>query len=211
MNQVKKIKELQGLSFFDKGTLSQFFELSENSLSANIKRWLKAGILIQLKKGLYVASEYVKTQRNRDAYLESVANKLREPSYLSLEYVLQKNNILTEGVYGFTSVTLKSKRIYQNSFGVFVYRNMKRPLFEGYTIDEVDGFRIRTATKAKALFDYLYYKLFRIPEINVKMLEDLRLNLENLSRREWEEFSKYCRLAGTRKMAMLKTLLRKTL
>ena len=49
MNQVLKLKKLANLGFFDKNTLAQFMELSENSLYANIKRWLKSGVLIQLK------------------------------------------------------------------------------------------------------------------------------------------------------------------
>ena len=57
MNQVKKLKNLEKLSYFDKNTLAQYIELSDNSLYANIKRWLKNGRIIQIKKGMYVTPE----------------------------------------------------------------------------------------------------------------------------------------------------------
>lgn len=209
VNQIDKIKKLSGLSYFDKNTLSQFIELSDNSLYSNINRWLKKGMLLQFKKGLYVTADFVKSQRGISAYPEFIANKLREPSYLSMEYVLQKQNILSEAVYGFTSVTLKSKRHYKNSLGVFVYRNIKEKLFNGYEIKQVDGYTIKTATRAKALFDYFYYKLFRISHVDNALVESFRLNYGELSKTDLDEFAWYCALTQTKKMLKLSGIVRK--
>lgn len=209
MNQIDKVKKLNNLNCFDKNTLSQFVELSDNSLYANIKRWLKSGRLISLKKGLYVTADYLAAQRNMRSYTEFVANKLREPSYLSMEYMLQHYNIISEAVYGFTSVTRKSKRIYTNAFGVFVYRNMKETLFTGYVIQRIDDFQVKVATKAKALFDYFYYKLFRIPEVDAGLVASFRLNYDELTSAELKEFAAYCRLAQTKKMLTLMHIVRK--
>src|SRR3989338_10491228 len=110
MNQVKNLKKLAPLSYFDVETLGQVVEVPRNSLHANIKRWLKKGEMIQLKKGWYVTQDYIRNLTDPDAYRAFVANKLREPSYLSMEHVLQKYGILTEAVFAFTSVTRKSKR-----------------------------------------------------------------------------------------------------
>ena len=208
VNQIRNIKNLEVLSYFDRNTLSQFFDLSQNSLSANVNRWLKSGILIQFKKGFYVTSAYVQAQRKQNPYMEFIAGKLREPSYLSLEYALQKYSVLTESVYGFTSVTLKSKRVYKNKFAVFVYRNIKEELFTGYTIKNMDGFMVKMATPAKALFDYFYYKLFRINEINKQMIDDFRLNYDGFSSKDLNEFSRYCLLAKTKKMRQLITFIK---
>jgi len=50
-------------------------------------------------------------------YLEFIAtNVIYEPSYLSLEYVLFENNILTENVYNFTLVTTKKTSKFKNEF-----------------------------------------------------------------------------------------------
>src|SRR4030043_2100519 len=113
MNQVKKIKKLENLSYFNKDTVSQYIDVKTNTLFADINRWIKNGTLIQLKKGFYVTSNNYEKLQNKTMYLEFISNKLREPSYLSLEYILQKHSILTESVYAITSITLKSSRIYK--------------------------------------------------------------------------------------------------
>lgn len=207
MNQQKYIQKLKNLSFFDKNTIAQFIELSDNSLYSNIKRWLKKGILLQLKKGLYVTREYYLLLENKEAYLEFLANKLREPSYLSLEYVLQKYNILSESVYAFTSVTLKSRRSYSNTFGTYLYRNIREGLFQGFTIKTYGNFEIKEASKAKALFDYLYFKTYKSTSISVKLIQSYRLNLEEFTPDDLKEFSWYCKATGVRKFRDLPTLL----
>ena len=126
-----------------------------------------------------------------------------------MEYVLQKYSILSESVYGLTSVTLKSKRRFKNKIGLFTYRSMKEALFTGYVIKQVGGFSIKIATKAKALFDYLYYQLFRIQKFDELLLESFRLNMDEWVEAEWNEFAGYCTLVGNRKMAQLPAMLKK--
>lgn len=207
MNQVKKLKQLANLSHFDKNTLSQMIEISDNSLYANIKRWLKEGELIQLKKGLYVTKEYLNRASNREVYNEFIANKLREPSYLSLEYILQKHSLLSEAVFGITSITLKSKRKYHNDLGLFIYQSIKEKLFTGYDIKRKNNFEIKEATKAKALFDYLYLKLWRVKSINIELFDSLRLNLDEFTEGDLKEFLGYCQLSGVEKFNNLPKLI----
>lgn len=207
MNQVQNLKKLEGLSYFDKNTLSQFIELSDRSLYAAINRWIKNGKIVQLKKGLYVTGDYVDKMSGKQAYLEFIANRLKFPSYLSLEYVLQKYSVLSESVFSITSVTLKSKRVYRNKLGIFIYRSMRVSLFTGYTIKENNAFEIKEATKAKALFDYLYLKLFRIKSPNKQLLDSFRLNLDEFSSGDKREFVDYCQLLGIKKYKKLPLLL----
>jgi hypothetical protein len=203
MNQQKKLNELEELSYFDKNTLSQFIDIQDNSLYANLKRWLKQNKLIQLKKGWYVTQRYYDKLAAKEGYLEFVANKLKVPSYLSLEYILQKYSVLTESVFAITSVSLKTKRIYENKLGLFSYRHVCDRLFTGYQAREKDGFQINEATKPKALFDYLYLKLYRVKRIDKQLIDSYRLNLDQFTNREKKEFSQYCRLAGLNKYMLL--------
>lgn len=200
MNQLKKLSKISNLSYFDTNTLSLIYpELSRNSLYSNIKRWIKQGYLIQIKKGMYVTKEYVLNVQDKSSYKEFLANKIKYPSYLSTEYVLQKHSILSDAVYAYTSVTLKSKNTYNNKFGRYIYRNITRKLFTGYEIKDRGEYSIYEATKAKALFDYLYLKLYRIKNITEEVLLDLRLNLDEVDERDMEEFENYCKLTGIRK------------
>jgi predicted transcriptional regulator of viral defense system len=206
MNQAQKLKKLENLSYFDKCTLQQFMELGDNSLYANIKRWIKQGLILKLKNGLYVTNGYYVSRENKESYVEFIANKLREPSYLSLEYVLHTYGILAEAVYALTSVTLKSKCSYKNKLGRFSYRNLKPELFFGFDLCEKDGFQINLATKAKALFDYLYYKFKPVSVITRQAVAALRLNLEEFSKKDLAEFDRYVKKAGARKYLCLTKL-----
>lgn len=208
MNRDKIIQKIATLSYVDKNTLSQFIPITGNSLAMAIKRWLKSGHLIQLKRGLYTTASYIASLRNPTSYLEFIANTLKSPSYISMEYVLQQYGMISESVFGVTSVTLKTKRIYRNTLGTFLYRNIKEDLFRGYEIQSVDGFDIKIATKAKALFDYFYYKLYRIPKVDRDMIESFRLNYDELTRADLKEFSEYCRIAGAQKMKDLITIIK---
>ena len=209
MNQVNKIKKLENLSYFNKDTISQYVNAKTNTLSTDINRWIKNDILIQLKKGFYVTSNYYERLQNKTLYLEFISNKLREPSYLSLEYILQKYSILTESVYAITSITIKSSRIYKNKLGLSIYRNIKDILFTGFNIIESNGFAIKEATKAKALFDWMYLKLLRIKKFDLSLLESFRLNLENFKPKEFKEFELYCELTGIKKYLQLTSMIKK--
>lgn len=206
MNQTLNLQKLKGLSYFDKNTLSQFVELSDSSLYTTINRWVKSGKIIQLKKGLYVTDDYVEKLSGKQAYMEFIANKLKFPSYLSLEYVLQKHSVLSESVFAITSITLKSKRTYKNKLGTYIYKSIKDDLFVGHTTVKSGSFEIKEAVKSKALFDYLYLKLFRIEFPDKDLINSFRLNLDEFSQNDKKEFDAYCQLSGINKYKTLPSL-----
>lgn len=200
MNQLNKLKKISNLSYFDTVALCQIYpELSTNSLYSNIKRWIKKGELIQLKKGMYVTKGYVDNTEEVSIYKEFIANRLKYPSYLSLEYVLQKHSIISESVFAYTSITLKSKNSYENKLGRYIYRGISKELFLGFNIEERGEYSIKEASKAKALFDYLYLKLYRIKNITTSDLLQFRLNMEEFSKKDMKEFKKYCDITGLKK------------
>lgn len=208
MKQLINLSKLDSASFFNKETLGRVIEISDNSLYSNIKRWLQKGKLIQLKKGLYVTKGYTQTVPSKQNYTEFVANILKQPSYLSGEYVLQKYGMLTESVFGITSVTLKKTGKYQNTFGTYIYSNIKEKLFVGFEIISKDGYEIKEATKAKALFDFLYFRLWRRPEVTKEYLKSLRLNLGEMQASDFAEFGSYVKLANMKKLNNLIVVLK---
>lgn len=171
-------------------------------------RYKKAGKLIHLKKGLYVVKEYIDNLEKSGEfshYPEFVAGILYEPSYLSLDYVLYEHNLLTEIPGNFTSITKNKTARFFNRFGNFFYHKIKDNLFNGFTIVKKGDFAIYKATKSKALFDFLYLRKNHIVE--KKSFEELRLNLDNLSKKDREEIGKYVKIEGSRKMAEILTYL----
>lgn len=164
-------------------------------------RYKKTGKLFGLKKGIYVLREYIdKIEKNSaiDFYAEFIANILYKPSYLSLDYVLYEHNILTEIPVNFTLISKNKTVRFSNKFGNFLYHKIKNDLFTGFAIIKKGDFTILKATKAKALFDFLYLRKNSIADKSA--FGELRLNLDNLSKKDLSELSKYVNIEGSKKM-----------
>src|SRR6056297_2098371 len=156
-------KNTKELLIIDKNTLRNL-ESSEDALDLNIKYWLKKDKLIGLKKGVYILRDKWEKKRNKNDYLEYMANQLLLPSYVSLEYVLSKYQIMTEAVNAITSVTPKSGRNFNSEL---------------------------------ASFDYLYFQ-FRKKEPNEQNIDNLRLNWENITKKELQKSKKYSELTDNK-------------
>ena len=143
---------LKQAPYFTKQNLALALGKKRDNTDYWIKKLIKDGDLISLKKGFYISSYYLdlvsQESKKREDYFEYLANMLRFPSYVSLEYVLSNCGFLPETSFAITSVTIKSPRVYKSAVGTFSYRHIKKSLFENY------GRKI--ASPAKALFDLLY-------------------------------------------------------
>src|SRR4030066_789775 len=118
--KINDLSQLSRMLFFTKDTLRQL-ENRADSLDYNLKYWKKRGIIIALKKGMYILKERWEKEINRDLYMMYLSNKIYEPSYLSGEYVMNKYSLLTEAVYGLTSITTKKPKAFVNELGNFTY------------------------------------------------------------------------------------------
>jgi predicted transcriptional regulator of viral defense system len=156
-------------------------------------RWIKAGRLIALKKGVYMHRRFYELHRQDAAFAPIVSAILLPQSYLSLEYVLQQHGILTEITYPVTAITIKNTRTIVNSLRTFVYRHIQPDLYLGFQILEAYGVPYAQASVAKALFDYLYLRPLpaNLEPQRYNLAEDLRLNLEELTREQRDEFAGY--------------------
>lgn len=208
MNRINNLSILNSASFFTKNTLKSVIGGNEVAFCANVARWIEKGNLIQLKKGVYVTKEYWQLCLDKQSYSELVANILKKPSYLSGEYVLQKYGVLSESVFSITSVTRKKTRVYNNKLGTFSYSSIKKNLFTGFDIVFKSGYEIKEATKAKALFDYLYYRLRVVPEINQEVVDSFRLNLADFKKNDWDDLQNFVELSGNKKFTNLVSYLK---
>jgi predicted transcriptional regulator of viral defense system len=193
-----RLAKLNTLPYFTKETLRSISDVSENSLSKNLSRWMSKGYILKLKNGLYITEKSFDANKNDKGYIELIANTLRSPSYVSLEYVLASHEILTEATYAVTSVTTKATRVYENEIGKFIYKSVKDELFTGYEIEPFNNLNYLVATKAKALFDYLYLKTdsFGSDFDKKNMVEEMRLKLDSFTKTDWDELKKYCIIAS---------------
>lgn len=158
-----------------------------------LSRWVKAGHLIALKNGVYMHRRFYELHRQEAAFAPVVSAILLPQSYLSLEYVLQQASILTEITYPVTAITIKNTRTIVNHLGTFVYRHIQPDLYFGFQIMEAYDVPYAQAPAAKALFDYLYLRTSPadLDPQHYNLTEELRLNLEEFTREEQDEFAGY--------------------
>lgn len=194
---------MEQLPYFNKVTLGEMLKKEGENLNYWVKELLKKGEIISLKKGLYVGKDYLlslsKNPGLMEKYLEYLANVIRYPSYISLEYALSKYGIIPEGVYAITSITTKTGRTYKNKLGSFIYKSIRGDLFNGFNIIDFENQRIKFATKAKALFDLLYFR-------KAGNFNDMRINWDQFDENDRQEFKKIVFESGSYK---IKKLLRK--
>ncbi|MCP4755606.1 MAG: hypothetical protein GY866_32485 [Proteobacteria bacterium] len=202
------LPQIRDLPLIKKSNLKVIQDKSDFAFDANIKRWLKKKVLIKLKNGYYVTKDYVDRELDKGAYNEFVAGQLIFPSYLSREYVLQKHNVLTETTFGYTLVTTKKTKHVQNDLSYYSYSFIKPDLFCGYFEKKYRQHSIFMATKAKALFDFLYFKKRLLKDVNRQTVAELRLDLDDFADDDFTEFEKYLSLARSPKMNRIYTLLK---
>ncbi len=211
----KLLTPLNALPYFTIEAVRQLLDaetLAAGSLQTALYRWMKLGEIIQIKKGVYMTRRFYELHRADADFAPAVSAILIPQSYLSLQYVLQRNAILTEVTYPITAITPKHTRVFENNLGTFTYRNIKESLYTGFTMSEYMGIPFYQASLAKALFDYLYLRPWAGSGLgeHYNLAEDLRLNLDEFSEKDQFEFSEFIEISKSMKMARILDNLRKT-
>jgi len=191
------LSKVENLPFF---SLDDLLPLERNRefLKTLLSRYERFGKITRLKKGVYTARTSFSSH-----YTEFAACLLYEPSYLSLDYMLYYHNILTEIPVNFTLVSKRKTMRFSNKLGKFFYHKIKDKLFCGFNVEKAEDFYIFKATKAKALFDFLYLRKNML--IYKKSVSELRLNLRNLNKKDMQELAKYVKMEGSKKMGLIFT------
>lgn len=203
----KNLNFLFPLDFFTKETLRQM-EPDEDALDFNIKTWIKSGKIISLKKGLYLLRERWEKEINKQGFLEYLANKIYQPSYLSGEYVMAKYGLLTEAVYGISSVTTAKTKTWRNQLGGFSYYSISPKLYLGYEVIKFYTAPVLTASKPKAIFDFLYFRFLRNSPVNIQEVRELRINWERVSKKELAKIGEYAGISKSKKTRRLIKLIK---
>ncbi len=175
---VKKLKRVEveeklksaGLAVFTPREFKGIFKVAPGAaavfLSHNVG---KGGIFIKIRNGFYKIKD-----AHTSRYL--IANKLYEPSYISLSTALSHYGIIPEVVYATTSVTAKLSREFETPIGNFIYQRIKQAAFTGYGLRAIDRENVLIAEPEKALADYLYFV-----DLKKVSLND-RLELKNIKK-----------------------------
>ena len=173
---------------------------------------LRQGVIIRIKKGIYVFGE---RYRRRPFSREVLANMIYGPSYISLDYALHYYGIIPERVEAVTSVTCSRDRRFSTSVGLFIYRGISMNAYQ-IGIDQVvlDGGRtFLIAVPEKALSDKIHddrgTSVRTQTEMRAYLLDNLRIDPERLEKLNADMLSLIADRCRSRKIRLLSDLLRK--
>jgi hypothetical protein len=176
-------------------------------------RWMKAGHVIQLKKGVYMTRRFYELHRADADFAPAISTILIPQSYVSIEFILQRHAVLTEITYPVSAITLKNTRLIESKLGTFTFHHIKESLYRGFGISDYLGIPFSQATVAKALFDFLYLR----PQTGIagssthNLPEELRINLDDISITDQTEFAEYIEISKSRKMDKILSNFRRTI
>lgn len=173
---------LRQLPYYTRENLALALNKEGENLNYWIKKLVREKLLIPIKNGLYISELCPKTE----SYWEQIANVVRSPSYISLEYALSKYGLIPEMPVAITSITLKSSRVFVVPNLKLIYRNIKPELFGDY-----QQVPVKIAYPYKALFDYLYLRPVDLEN---------RINWEALDVQNRQDFLRICRESESAKM-----------
>lgn len=119
-----------------------------------LNEWQDKNYIKKIIKGYYIFSD----PKLDDNVLYEIANKIYNPSYISLETALSYYGLIPESVYALTSVSTRKTITFNTSIAVFSYRKIRDDLFFGYIIENHDKKVYKIASPEKAILDLLYLK-----------------------------------------------------
>lgn len=121
-------------------------ETDFESINKRVNYFVQKGKLLNPRKGLYAKKDYNK---------EELACTLFTPSYISLEYVLQKAGVIFQYASGITSISYLSRTVTVDD-QLYVFRKIKYPILVNTTgIERMDN-HINIASPERAFLDVLY-------------------------------------------------------
>lgn len=129
-------------------------EVDVADVRKQLSRWTTAGNLYQLRRGLYaLAPPY----QSVTPHPFLVANRLLQPSYVSLQAALAHYGLIPEFVAVTTSVTTRRPGEWETPLGRYTFRHVKQSRFFGYErLAVAEGQNAFVATAEKALLDLIY-------------------------------------------------------
>lgn len=142
----------KNIKLFTPLDVQRFLGRSKIAVTFLIHRLKKQDYIQSIKRGIYKLSD----EQIPDLY---VANKLYEPSYVSLDFALSYYRIIPENVYEITSITPKTTRRFEALGKIYSYRRVKKAAFAGYTVEKQQGCSFLIAEPEKAFVDANYFRI----------------------------------------------------
>lgn len=138
-----------------------------------LTEWQNQGYIKKIIRGFYILSDL----ELNEFVSFAIANRIYEPSYISLESALRYYNFIPEQTFAVTSISTRKTKTFNTWMDRFVYSNIIPNLFFGYEIVHFKNFVFKIADREKTILDYLYFHRHFKTE---KDIEELRFNIEEI-------------------------------
>jgi predicted transcriptional regulator of viral defense system len=179
----KVLENLKNDVFTDRD-VKALFPGSNASRYGLMKRALKAGQIIRLRRGIYCLS---KKYQRRGINLYALSQQLYGPSFISLESALSYHGWIPEGVFFTTCVCMKKSLSFTTPLGRFDYRHVPSTVFyEGVERIEEQGDAYFMAGPWKALCDYVYIHKKAWTSVD-PLIKSMRIDEQEFQHAEREE------------------------
>ncbi|MGQ9512016.1 type IV toxin-antitoxin system AbiEi family antitoxin domain-containing protein [Thermodesulfitimonas sp.] len=160
--------------------IEQMTGLPKSHLQVERGRLVRHGVLRRLARQWY-ANPFAPPS------IEEAAMVFRYPSYISLEYALAQEGVLSQTAFTVTLVTTKSPYTFHLEGTTLEYHQIARRLFWGYRFDG----RANVALPEKALLDLIYIRHLKTGVLTATRLNSLLddIYLEKLDRERLWSFA----------------------
>ena len=144
-NIMLSLSESPRTAFNTKSIALLLNEKRDDSLTKKLNYYVQKGLLLNPRKGIYAKKRYNP---------EELAGLVFVPSYISLEYVLQKAGVVFQYDSAITSISYLSREI-EMLGQTFRYRQIKSEIL--YRLEGIERYdNINIATPERAVLDMMY-------------------------------------------------------
>jgi predicted transcriptional regulator of viral defense system len=173
---IVKLAQIDKL-YFGYEVIAKVLGISLSSAKVTASRYVKQGLLLRMKKNIYVKPDVWKTATQEEKLL--LANLGQVPSYISLMTALDYYDITTQVQRNFIeSVAIKRTKELQVSNTIFRYARVTGVLYFGFKKEK----GIFIATPEKAILDAFYLMSYGRYAMDVSALDGAKLNENELIR-----------------------------
>lgn len=163
--------------FFSQDEVAYALDIKPASAAVLCSRYVKKGLIIRLKRGLYTRTETFGHLGQVDLF--RIANILQVPSYISLMTALSYYGITTQVQRGFfESISIRRTVKFEAKGFSFRYMKIMPDLYGGF--EKTDGIFI--SLPEKALLDCFYFASMGRYALDVSSLDLTRIDKEVLEK-----------------------------
>ncbi len=173
--KLKNLRNIQKL-YFDYGELAGALGISSASARVAASRYVRQGLLIRIKRNLYVLRETWEKAGRKERFL--IANMGQVPSYISLLTALDYYEITTQVQRDFVeSIAVTRTKEIRIDQTIFTYTRINEDLYFGFGRE--NGFFI--ASPEKAVLDAFYLMSYGRYSLDLSAVNPDRLDPDQIA------------------------------